>query len=53
MHNFERVEDEDPKGRPEAILFYNESKGGVDTTDEMLRDYSTKAASRRWPLTAF
>ena len=46
MHNVERVEDEDPKRRLEAILFYNETKGGVDTADEMLRDYSTEAASR-------
>ena len=53
MHNVEGVEEKDPKRRPEAILFYNETKGGVDTADEMLRGYSTKAASRRWPLAAF
>ena len=53
MHNVGRVDDGDPKRRPEAILFYNETKGGVDTADEMLRGYSTKAASRRWPLAAF
>ena len=46
MHNVERVEDEDPKRHVEAILFYNETKGGVDTADEMLRGYSTKATSR-------
>ena len=45
MHNVETVEDNDPKRRPEAILFDNETKGGVDTADEMLRGYSTKAAS--------
>ena len=26
MHNFERVEDEDPKRRPEAILFLMKAK---------------------------
>ena len=51
--NVETVEDKDPKRRPEAILFYNETKRGVDTADEMLRGYSTKSASRRWPLAAF
>ena len=53
MHNVERVEEKDSKRPLEAILFYNETKGGVDTADEMLRGYSTTAASRRWPLAAF
>ena len=53
MHNVERVEEKDPKRRPETILFYNETKGGVDTADEMIRRYSAKAASMRWPLAAF
>ena len=53
MHNVERVKEKDPKRRPEATLFYNETKGGVDTADEILRGYSTKAASSRWPLAAF
>ena len=39
--------------KPEAILYYNSTKGGVDTADEMFRCYSTKASSRRWPLAAF
>ena len=39
--------------KPQAILDYIATKGGVDTADEMLRTYSTKAASRRWPLAAF
>ena len=47
MHIVEAVEDEDLKRRPEAVLFYNETKGVVDTVDEMLRSYSAKAASRR------
>ena len=49
-----RVEvDEGEKRNPKAILDYNKNKGGVDTADEMLRSYSTKASSRRWPLAAF
>lgn len=38
------------KRRPEAILFYNVTKGGVNTTDENLRGYSTEAAPPKWPL---
>ena len=53
MLNVEKVEEEDPKRRTEAILFYNETKGGVGTADEMLRGHSTKAASRGWSLAAF
>lgn len=41
------------KQKPDAILYYNSEKGGVDTADEELRGYSTKAASRRWPLACF
>ena len=42
------------KRKPKAILDYNNNnKDGVDTADEMLRSYSTKASSRRWPLAAF
>ena len=32
--------------KSQAILDYNATKRGVDTADEMLRTYSTKAASR-------
>ena len=41
------------KRKPKAILDYNKNKDEVDTTDEMLRSYSTKASSRRLPLAAF
>ena len=37
----------------EVVLYYNSTKGGVDTADEMLCTCSTKAASRRWPLAHF
>ena len=44
---------EGEKRKPKAILDYNKNKGGVDTANEMLRSYSSKASSRRWPLAAF
>ena len=39
--------------KPDVILFYNETKGGVDTVDQMIDTYRTKAASRRWPMVVF
>ena len=46
-HSSPAVKINDEKHRPEVVLFYNKTKGGVDTADEMLRGYSTKAASKR------
>ena len=42
MHDWKAVRQDDSKKRPEAILYYNSTKGGVDNADEMLRSYSTK-----------
>ena len=38
---------------PYYNLYYNSNKGGVNTANEMLCTYSTKAASRPWPLVSF
>ena len=37
-----------PKKNPETVLFYNKTKAGVDIIDQMARNYSIKAASRRF-----
>ena len=42
-----------PKKKPETVLFYNKTKAGVDVIDQMARKYSVKAASRRWPIHVF
>lgn len=39
--------------KPEIVAFYNATKCGVDAVDQMARCYSTKSASRRWPLQIF
>ena len=52
-HNSAVVDENSEKRCPEVVLYYNKTKGGVDNADEMLRGYSTKAASRRWPLAVF
>ena len=49
----ERGEKNPIKGKPEVIAFYNSTKGGVDTADQMLRGYSVKRMTRRWPMVVF
>lgn len=42
-----------PKTKSDINIFYNETKGGVDTIDQMARKYSTKRSTRRWPISIF
>lgn len=39
--------------KPEMILFYNMTKAGVDTMDQMCMRYSTQRRTCRWPLAFF
>lgn len=41
------------KNKPEIILFYNNTKGGVDTVDWMVKKYTCRRISRRWPVVLF
>ena len=52
MHSDNKVCDDDGK-KPDIVLFYNSTKGGVDTLDQMCAQYSTKRKTLRWPLTLF
>ena len=36
--------------KPQAILDYNEAKGGIDTVDMMIDTYCLKVATRRSPM---
>jgi len=47
MHHTSDVSTEDHR-KPEIILFYNSTKGGVDTVDLMVRYYSCRIKTRRW-----
>ena len=38
------------KKKPEEILFYNGNKVDVDCFNQMARLYTTRSASRRWPV---
>lgn len=40
-------------GKPEIIEFYNKTKGGVDVMDQLFAEYTTKRATKRWPLSFF
>ena len=42
-----------PKRKPEIVLFYTQTKVGVNVLYQMSRLYSVKAASRRWPVLIF
>ena len=53
MHNQPDVDENSEKKKPDVILCYNETKSGVDIVDKMVKTYSTKRMSRRWPLTLF
>lgn len=35
------------------IIYYNKIKGGVDTMDKMLSEYTVKRRTKRWPLAFF
>ena len=53
MHSQPDVDHNNEKKKPEMILYYNSTKGGVDTMDQMLRCYSVKRMTRRWPMVIF
>ena len=36
--------------KKQVITFYNKSKGGVDTMDQMVGTYTCKRQTQRWPM---
>lgn len=51
MHHGAVVDEESKK--PEIILFYNDTKAGVDALDQKCSLYSTSRRTRRWPMAVF
>jgi len=39
-------------GKPEIIMFYNKTKGGTDTFDQLCKEYTTRITNR-WPMRFF
>lgn len=40
-------------GKPEMIMYYNQTKGGVDTLDQMCSLMSCSRKTNRWPMCLF
>ena len=45
--------DQGVKKKPDIVLDYNRTKGGVDTMDQMCLNYTSKRQTKRWPLVIF
>ncbi|XP_056092518.1 piggyBac transposable element-derived protein 4-like [Rhinichthys klamathensis goyatoka] len=52
LHRDTSVSSRDDK-KPQIILDYNKSKGGVDNLDKMVATYTCKRKTARWPLVLF
>lgn len=50
VHYDESCDVSSSSAKPQAILDYNINKAGVDTMDKMLKTYTSKRTTRRWPL---
>lgn len=51
MHSDKKIDENN--GKPDIINFYNMTKGGVDTFDQLVHTYSVSRKTRRWPLRYF
>lgn len=52
LHNSEETAETETQ-KPKIILDYNNTKGGVDTFDQMVHEYSSKRKTNRWPFAYF
>ncbi|XP_049790133.1 piggyBac transposable element-derived protein 4-like [Schistocerca nitens] len=54
LHNDDAIDPESgDKHKPEIVSFYNSTKGGVDTADQMCASYSVSRNTKRWPMVIF
>ena len=51
MHHDDKIGDQ--SGKSDIILYYNHTKGVVDTVDQMCYTYSMQRKTKRWPLAYF
>ncbi|UYV83356.1 hypothetical protein LAZ67_23000748 [Cordylochernes scorpioides] len=51
MHHEKYTEKDSNK--PEIIVYYNYTKGGVDTHDQLCANYTCKRKTARWPMRVF
>ena len=53
MHSLPEIASNSAEKKPEVILYYNSTKCGVDILDRMVRTYTCKRMTRRWPVALF
>ena len=53
MHRSPDLDQTTVKKKPEIVLFYNKNKVGFDCFDQMARLYTTRSATRRWPMSVW
>ncbi|TRY93454.1 hypothetical protein DNTS_005314 [Danionella cerebrum] len=52
MHSVVQTDDT-TKRKPNTVTLYNITKRGVDAMDQMLREYTVRTGTRRWPVAVF
>ncbi|KAG5881856.1 hypothetical protein JTB14_034135 [Gonioctena quinquepunctata] len=52
-HNTDEISDEAHSYKPEIVLHYNMIKGGVDTADKIVKEYTTRRMTKRWAMVIF
>ena len=52
MHSMIQAQDTTKK-KPNTITLYNTTKCGVDVMDQMVREYTVRTGTRRWPVAVF
>ena len=51
--HYDKETEDTPPHKPKTILDYNRTKSGVDTMDQLVKNYSCKRISNRWPMAIF
>jgi len=46
MHTIKKIDEDTNK--PDSVLFYNVTKGGVDTVDHLIESFSCRRETNRW-----
>ena len=53
MHNQPDIDSMSALKKPEIVLYYNKTKGGVDAMDQMAKAFTVKRKTKRWPLVVY
>ena len=53
MHLVKSTESPGLEKKLEVVTYYNATKGGVDIMDQIVRCFTTKRKTRRWPIVIF